>query len=50
MIYNKKELFMTAEQESLFRQKTVKKTGKYFWAALIFVLLFQVYNISYVLY
>ena len=50
MIYNKKELFMTAEQESLFRQKTVKKTGKYFWAALIYVLLFQVYNISYVLY
>ena len=43
-------LRMTAEQEQLFRKKTRKKTGKYFWTALIFVLLFQIYNISYALY
>lgn len=41
---------MTEEQEKLFHAHTKKKLEKYFWAAVIFVLLFQVYNILYALY
>lgn len=50
MIFNANELVMTKEQERLFQKKTRAVTGKYFWAAVLFVLLFQIYNIGYVLY
>ncbi|MCC2254183.1 GGDEF domain-containing protein [Ruminococcus sp. CLA-AA-H200] len=50
MIFNTKELVMTSEQERLFRKKARAATGKYFWAAVLFVLVFQIYNIGYVLY
>lgn len=41
---------MTPDQELLFQQQIRKTTGKYFWAAAAFVLLFQIYNIAYTLY
>ena len=41
---------MTKEQELRFQAKTREATGKYFWTALLFVLLFQIYNIAYALY
>ena len=50
MIFNANELVMTKEQKRLFQKKTRAATGKYFWAAVLFVLLFQIYNIGYVLY
>lgn len=40
---------MTPDQELLFQQQIRKTTGKYFWAAALFVLLFQIYNIAYTL-
>ena len=50
MVNRINDLVMTAEQETLFHKKTREKTGKYFWIANIFVLLFQIYNILYTLY
>ncbi len=43
------QLAMTPDQEQLFQQQIRKTTGKYFWAAVLFVLLFQVYNIFFTL-
>ena len=50
MMEKLKELAMNPAHEILFREKTAKTTGKYFWAANIFVLLFQIYNILYTLF
>lgn len=50
MKFTKNMPIMTKQQEQLFCQKTKKTTGKYFWAALLFVLLFQIYNIAFALY
>ena len=50
MRFNIGDTEMTADQEFLFQQKTRERTGKFFWAAVFFVLLFQIYNISYTLY
>lgn len=50
MRFNISDTEMTADQEFLFQQKTRERTGKFFWAAVFFVLLFQIYNISYTLY
>lgn len=49
MINKISDLVMTADQENLFHKKTREKTGKYFWMANAFVLLFQIYNILYTL-
>lgn len=40
---------MTADQELLFQRKANEKTSRYFWTAIIFILLFQIYNITYAL-
>lgn len=45
-----KKTVMTEEQEQFFLQTISQKTGKYFWAAAAFVLVFQIYNIFYALY
>lgn len=50
MMEKLKELAMNPAHEILFREKTAKTTSKYFWAANIFVLLFQIYNILYTLF
>lgn len=45
----KNKLVMTKEQESSFFQKTHITTRKYFWSAILFILIFQIYNILYAL-
>ena len=42
MRFNIGDTEMTADQEFLFQQKTRERTGKFFWAAVFFVLLFQI--------
>lgn len=50
MKFSTGQFAMTSDQEQLFQQQIRKTTGKYFWAAILFVLLFQIYNIIYTLY
>lgn len=50
MLFRVNDVTMTKEQELRFQAKTRAATGKYFWAAILFVLLFQIYNITYALY
>ncbi len=50
MRFFKEDLTMPPDQELLFLQQTQKRTNKYFWAALIFVGIFQIYNIAFALY
>ena len=41
---------LTDEQRLLFYKETERKTRRFFWAAAVFVLLYQIYNICYALY
>lgn len=50
MKFRTDQFAMTPDQELLFQRQIRKTTGKYFWAAALFVLLFQIYNMAYTLY